>query len=89
MESVSGIAHYDLVVHQLDDSLAVRLPEKIAKAAGLTAGLPVKVEVVYGGLLIRPIRDPELTLHQMLQRFDPVKHEGEVMATTPVGRETL
>jgi hypothetical protein len=40
-------------------------------------------------VLVRPVRDPELTLGQMLQRFDPVKHGGEVMTATPIGREIL
>lgn len=82
-------ASAEQVVQQWGNGLAVRLTAKIAKAAHLGLGQPVKVEVVDGGVLLRPAGKPRLTLEQKLKLFDPKKHGGEVMADAPVGREII
>ena len=60
-----------------------------AKAAHFARGLPVKVEVVDGGIFIRVAGKPRLTLAQKLRAFDPAVHAGEVMATGRVGAEVF
>ena len=87
MAATSTIASAEQVVQQWGNGLAVRLTAKIAKAAHLAVGQPVKVEVVKGGVLLRPAGKPRLTLEQKIKLFDPAKHGGEVMADPPVGRE--
>jgi antitoxin MazE len=69
--------------------LGVRIPAPIAKAARIVCGLPVRVEVVEGGVFIRAIRKaiPKLTLAQKLKAFDPTVHGGEVMTVSRVGAE--
>jgi antitoxin component of MazEF toxin-antitoxin module len=69
------------------NGLGVRLTARIAKAAHLAKGQPVTVEVVEGGVLLRPAGKPRLTLEQKLKLFDPARHGGEVMAAAPVGHE--
>jgi antitoxin MazE len=71
------------------NGLAVRLTAKVAKAAHLALGQPVTVEVVEGGVLLRPAGRPRLSLEQKLKLFDPNKHGGEVMAGCLVGREVF
>lgn len=71
------------------NGLGVRITAPVAKAAHFARGLPITVEVVKGGILLRPAGRPKLTLAQKLKAFDPTKHGGEVMASPPVGREVL
>ena len=66
-----------------------RLTAKVAKAAHLAQGQPITIEVVEGGVLLRPAGKPRLTLEQKLKLFDPALHGGEVMAGAPVGREVI
>jgi len=69
------------------NSLAVRLNAKIALAANLQVGQPLSLEVVEGGVLLRPLVAQRETLAQKLARFDPALHGGEVMSGGPVGKE--
>ena len=87
MAAPSTTASAEQLVQQWGNGLAVRLTAKIAKAAHLALGQPVMVEVVKGGVLLRPAGRPRLTLEQKIKLFDPAKHGGEVMADAPVGRE--
>lgn len=87
MAATSTRASAEQLVQQWGNGLAVRLTAKIAKAAHLALGQPVMVEVVKGGVLLRPAGRPRLTLEQKIKLFDPAKHGGEVMADAPVGRE--
>jgi len=79
----------DQTVHELGNGLAVRITAPVAKAAGLTCGVPIKVEVVDGGLFLRVVSEPKLTLAQMLEAFDPAIHGGEVMVTGRAGAEVF
>ncbi len=86
---MSATTSAEQVIQQWGNGLAVRLTAKIAKAAHLALGQPVKVEVVEGGVFLRPVGKPRLTLEQKLKLFDPKLHGGEVMADAPVGREVI
>jgi antitoxin component of MazEF toxin-antitoxin module len=74
-------------IQEWGNGLAVRITSKVAKAACLARGQPVKVEVVEGGVFIRVIGKSKLTLEQKLQAFDPLLHGGEVMTSGRVGAE--
>lgn len=87
MAAPSTTASAEQVVQQWGNGLAVRLTAKIAKAAHLAVGQPVKVEVVKDGVLLRPAGKPRLSLAQKIKLFDPAKHGAEVMVDAPVGRE--
>ena len=63
------------------NSLGVRLPAAIARAAHLHVNQRVKLSVVDNQVLITPVDDP-LTLEERLAKFDPARHGGEVMATS-------
>jgi len=45
--------------------------------------------VVEGGVFLRTVGKPKLTLAQKLAKFDPVLHGGEIMATGRVGAEVF
>jgi antitoxin MazE len=76
-------------VQEWGNGLAVRITAPVAKAARFTRGLPIKVEVVEGGVFLRSIGKPKLTLAQKLRAFEPSIHGGEVMATGRVGAEVF
>ncbi len=79
----------DQTVQAWGNGLGVRITAPIAKAARFTRGIPVRVEVVEGGVFIRVAGKPKLTLAQKLKSFDPAIHGGEVMATGRVGVEVF
>ena len=74
-------------VQEWGNGLGVRITAPIAKAARFARGLPVTVEVVEGGVLVRSAGAPKLSLAQKLKAFDPDKHGGEVIADARVGAE--
>ena len=63
------------------NNLGVRLPAAIARAAHLQVNQRVKLSVVDNQVIITPVDEP-LTLEERLANFDPVRHGGEVMATS-------
>lgn len=79
----------DQTVQEWGNGLAVRITAPVAKAARFSRGLPIKVEVVEGGVFLRTLGKPKLTLAQKLKAFDPEIHSGEVMATGRVGAEVF
>jgi antitoxin MazE len=67
-------------VQDWGNDLGVRITATVAKAARFARGLPVTVEVVDEGILVRPAATtPKLTLAQKLEAFDPAIHGGEAM----------
>ena len=79
----------DQTIQEWGNGLGVRITAPVAKAARFARGLPIKVEVVEGGVFIRAVGKPRLTLAQKLKAFDPAVHGGEAMATGRVGAEVF
>lgn len=57
--------------------LKVHIPKAIAKAAHISAGHEVTLEVTDYGILVRTTQQPEETLAQRLEAFKPEIHGGE------------
>jgi len=76
-----------LTVQQWGNSLAVRIPAKVARSARFKVGQPVEVSAQDFTVLVRAIGEPKLSLAQKLAAFDSNRHGGEAMATTRIGRE--
>ena len=75
-------------VQDWGNGLGVRITSAVAKAAKFARGLPVTVEVVEEGILVRPVASkPKRTLAQKLKAFDPKVHGGEAMPKHRVGGE--
>ena len=71
------------------NSLGVRLPAAIAKAAGLRDDQTVELKVVADGVLIRPVQ-PRLSLADRLAAYAPMPNEPtEAMAWEPTGAEVI
>lgn len=78
-----------LKIQKWGNSLAVRIPAKVARSAHFAEGQPVVVAAQEIGVAIKPIGAPKLTLTQKLARFDPKKHRGEMMPTGRIGAEVF
>ena len=76
-----------LDIKQWGNSLGVRLPAAVARAAHLYVDQRVRISVEDSTIVIRPVADAEPTLDQRLARFDPSRHGGEVMQGQAVGAE--
>jgi len=76
-----------LDIKQWGNNLGVRLPVAVAREAHLHVDQRVRISVVAGQVVITPVTNTPLTLEERLQRFDPVRHGGEVMASQPIGAE--
>jgi antitoxin MazE len=70
------------------NGLAIRFTKAVSQAAGVLADSPVRVTAQHGRIVIELDKRP-MSLTQMLNGFDPVRHGGEVMAYKPVGAEVL
>ena len=71
-----------LDIKQWGNSLGVRLPAGVARAARLRVDQRVRVSVEGDKVFITPIIDSPLTLPQRLAAYDPMRHGGEQMSTT-------
>jgi antitoxin MazE len=69
----------NLTIQQWGNSLAVRIPAGVARAARFSVGQPVEVALDDSGITIRPVGQPKLSLAQKLALFDPAIHAGEAM----------
>jgi len=78
-----------LTLQQWGNSLAVRIPSKIAKSARFTVGQPVILSLIDQGIAVIPVGNPKLTLSQKLAAFDPARHFGEAMPTSCLGKEQM
>ena len=77
----------DLSIKHWGNSMGLRLPQAVAKAAHLHADQQVRIRVEQGRVVIEPLPQDGLSLEARLQRFDPVRHGGEAMPSTPIGAE--
>lgn len=86
---MSATVSVEQTVQEWGNGLAVRITAPVAKAARLARGVPIKIEVVDGGVFLRRLGKPKLSLAQKLKAFDPTIHGGEVMATGRIGAEVF
>ena len=77
------------VIKEWGNGLGMRITAPVAKAAGISSGTPVRIEVVEGGFFVRIQGAPKPTLEQKLKLFDPAVHGGEVMVDSRVGAEVF
>ncbi len=77
----------ELTVQTWGNSLAVRIPKRVALAARLVEGQPVAMESVDGVITVKATGKTTLTLAQKLKKFDPAVHGGEAMVSHRIGAE--
>ncbi|MBA3311846.1 MAG: AbrB/MazE/SpoVT family DNA-binding domain-containing protein [Planctomycetaceae bacterium] len=74
-------------VQKWGNSLAVRIPKAFADETGLQQETPVEMTVEEGGLVVRPVRGPQVSLADLLEKVTPDNLHGEVDFGPAVGRE--
>lgn len=75
------------VIKDWGNGLGMRINSALAKAAHITSGTPVQIEVVDGGLMVRVLGEPRMTLEEKLAAFDPEIHGGEFVSSGSIGAE--
>lgn len=86
---MTPIVSAEQTIQEWGNGLAVRITAPVARAAHFALGLPIRVEVVEEGVLLRAVGAPKLTLAQKLKAFDPAVHGGEAMTSGRVGNEVF
>jgi antitoxin MazE len=84
---MAPVLKVEQTIQEWGNGLGVRITSPVAKAAHFSQGVPISVEVVKDGVLLRVIGKPKLSLSQKLKAFDPDQHGGEAMASTLIGQE--
>lgn len=82
---MNNTAH--LTVQRWGNSLAVRIPAKVARSTHFMVGTPVEITVEKIGISIKSTGNQQLTLAERLALFDPKQHSGEIIATQLAGNE--
>ena len=78
-----------LTIQKWGNTLAVRMPPAVARAAHFEVDQEVEVSADEIGVTVRPVGPRKLTLEEKLAKFDPAKHGGEAMATDRIGAEVF
>jgi antitoxin MazE len=71
------------------NSLAIRVPKRVAEEAGLREKDAVDIEVHEGALVVRPHLRRVYRLEDLVRRITPTNVHREVDFGGPVGREAL
>ena len=87
--SSAGTIVVEQTIQEWGNGLGMRITAPLAKAARITRGTPVKIEVVADGFFVRVAGKPKLTLAQKLKAFDTNLHGGEAMASGLIGAEVF
>lgn len=80
MRKGEAMIEVELDIKQWGNNLGVRLPAAIARESHLKAHQRVRISVLNGEIIIKPVAETVLTLAQRLALFNPEQHGGEVMA---------
>ncbi len=84
---MSGSLKAEQRVQEWGNGLAIRITAPLARAARPVRGTPITVEVVEGGVLVRPSGKAKLSLAQRLKAFDPKLQGTEAMVSGRIGAE--
>jgi antitoxin MazE len=69
------------------NSLAVRIPQHLAKEIGLSDGAEVEIVAIDGNLTIKPRRQKQYSLDELIAGITPANRHGEIDTGRSVGEE--
>lgn len=79
---------FEQTIQAWGNGLGLRFTGPAARAAHLSQGVVVTMEIVEDGVLIRPVGErKKLTLAQKLDRYDPEVHGNGPLVQGRIGRE--
>ena len=76
-------------IQKWGNSLAIRIPQTLARQLSVEEGTAVKLQVRGGELVIRPIRSKTLSLCELLKNCRPSQLHGETDFVEDVGLEVI
>jgi len=74
-------------VQKWGNSLALRIPKKVAEEAGLSSDSPVEITFVEGQIVISSVSEEVPTLEELLAKVTDENIHREVDMGAPVGKE--
>jgi antitoxin MazE len=77
------------VIRKWGNSAAIRIPGAVLEAGRLQVDSEVELRAQRGKLVIEPVRRPDESLADLLERIRPDNVHTEVDTGGPVGREAL
>jgi antitoxin MazE len=69
------------------NSLAVRIPQHLAKEIELTAGGEVEIVTIDGNLVIKPKKQKQYSLDQLISEITPDNLHSSIETGLPLGEE--
>jgi antitoxin MazE len=69
------------------NSLAVRIPQHLAKEIGLSDGAEVEIVAIDGNLTIKPRRQKQYSLEELIAGITPENLHAEIDTGVSVGEE--
>ncbi|WP_066384397.1 MULTISPECIES: AbrB/MazE/SpoVT family DNA-binding domain-containing protein [unclassified Anabaena] len=69
------------------NSLAIRIPQHLAKEIHLTEGVEVEIAVIDGSLVIKPKTRKRYSLNELIDAITPENVHGEIDSGIAVGNE--
>ncbi len=83
-----------IAIQKWGNGAAVRLQRALLQQIDCEIGQSLEVEVVEGGLMLRPSREPEFSLEELLSTCTPAKvglseEDKQWLDDQPMGKEVL
>ena len=69
------------------NSLAVRIPQHLAKEIGLSDGVEVEIVAIDGNLTIKPRRQKQYSLEELIAGITPENRHADIDTGVSVGEE--
>ncbi len=69
------------------NSLAIRIPQQLAKEIGLIDGAEVEIVAIDGNLTIKPRRQKQYSLEELIAGITPENRHAEIDTGVSVGAE--
>jgi len=76
-------------VQKWGNSLAVRIPKRLAESLAVGEGSQVDLQVEAGAIVMRPAARPRHRLSRLLRGCTPAKRHGEIDFGRDVGAEVV
>jgi antitoxin MazE len=76
-----------LIVAKWGNSLAIRIPQNLAKEIHLTEGAEIDLGIIDGNLVVKPIVRKRYSLDELVNAITPENLHGEIDSGVAVGNE--
>ena len=74
-------------IQKWGNSLALRIPKSFAVESKIDHGATVEVSLEHGKIVVKPVREPEFKLDDLLAKVTKRNLHGEISTGNSVGKE--